>query len=132
MTDDSNHTCGKGVFANAAVPERVAALLQAMAVIYKNHIRSLDPADADGKLEIDAYGRLMRDYHAAAAKISALADVMRSYRDLPMADHDMAALKDAASIDAMEKLVLAQESLTALLRDRSAQYREMLDAMKKG
>lgn len=130
MSQDDMPTCGKGVAANAVLPERMAALLQAMALIYENHMRSLDSADAKGKLEIEAYTRLMRDFRAGAGHVSALADAMRSYRDLPPAEHDMAALMDAKSVEAMDVLVSAQENLLTLLTERATEFRAMLEEMK--
>jgi hypothetical protein len=131
MSEDDTPTCGKGIAANAVLPERIAALLAAMAAIYENHIRALDAAEANGKLEIDAYARLMRDFRAAAKEISGLADAMRSYRDLPMAEHDMAVLMDAKSIEAMEALVSAQEHLATLVTQRASEFRSMLEAMRR-
>jgi hypothetical protein len=131
MSDDGQHTCGKGIAGNAVLPDRVAALLQAMALIYENHMRALHPAEANGKLEIDAYTRLQRDFHAAAHQVSALAGAMRSYRDLPMADHDMAALTDASSIGAMREMIDAQEQLGTLLTQRASEFRKMLEAMEQ-
>lgn len=131
MSEDDTPTCGKGIAANAVLPERIAALLAAMAAIYENHIRALDAAEANGKLEIDAYARLMRDFRAAAKEISGLADAMRSYRDLPMAEHDMAVLMDAKSIEAMEALVSAQEHLATLVTQRASEFRSMIEAMRR-
>lgn len=130
MAEEEHHTCGKGVAANAVLPERMAALLTAMAVIYENHMRSLNANEAAGRQELDAYAHLARDYRSAAAQVNALAGAMRGYRDLPMAEHDMTALMDATSVSAMEALVLAQEALLAPLSERATEFREMLDAMK--
>jgi hypothetical protein len=131
MAEDEQQTCGKGVAANAILPERMAALLEAMAVIYDNHIRSLSVDDPAGKQEIEAYERLMRDYRASANQVSALAGTMRSYRDLLAANHDMAVLMDAKSVDAMEALVAAQEELATLVGARAAEFRAMLEEMRR-
>ena len=130
MSEDDTPTCGKGIAANAVLPERMAALLSAMSAIYENHMRALDAGEANGKLEIDAYTRLMRDFRATAGEVSGLADAMRSYRSLPMAEHNMTALMDAQSVAAMETLVTAQEELGALLTQRAAEFRQMLQSMK--
>lgn len=123
-------TCGKGLAENAVMPERMAKLLQATANVLENHIRSLDRADPNGNREIEAYERLVRDHRAAAIQVSALADAMRSYRDLPAADHDMLALGDARSVDVMDALVRAEEDLLSPLRDRAAEHGEMLRSMR--
>jgi hypothetical protein len=132
MSEDDTPTCGKGIAANAVLPERIAALLSAMAAIYENHMRALDAGEANGKAEIDAYTRLMRDFSATAGEVGALADAMRSYRTLPMAEHNMDALMDVRSVVAMEALVVAQEELGALLTQRASEFRKMLDGMKQG
>jgi hypothetical protein len=123
-------TCGKGLAGNAVMPERMAKLLQAIANVLENHIRSLERADPDGKREIEAYERLVRDHRAAAIEVSALADAMRSYRDLPVAEHDMAVLGDARSVEVMDALVRAEEELLSPLRDRVAEHAEMLRSMR--
>jgi hypothetical protein len=123
-------TCGKGLAENAVMPERMAKLLQATANVLENHIRSLDRNDPNGNLEIEAYERLVRSHRSAAREVGALADAMRSYRDLPVAEHDMSALGDARSVDAMDALVRAEEELLSPRRDRAAEHGEMLRSMQ--
>ena len=124
-------TCGKGLAKNAVVPERMARLLQATANVLENHIRSLNRKDSSGNREIEAYERLVRDHRAAAIQVDALAEAMRSYRDLPVAEHDMSALGDARSVDVMDALVRADEALLSPVRDRAAAHGEMLSSMKQ-
>src|ERR671918_1616113 len=93
MADDQP-TCGKGLAANAILPEKLAALMSAMATMLENHTRALDPNEANGRLERDAYQRLVRDQRTLASDLEALARAMQSYRDLPMPSHDMVPLTD--------------------------------------
>jgi hypothetical protein len=129
--DDGEWTCGKGLAANAALPERTANLLIAIAAVLDNHTRALDPGDASGELEISAYRRIVDEHRAAAERLAALARAMKSYRDLPMAEHDMAVLTNAESIAAMAAFVRAEEELVPLLRDRITEHREMLEQLKR-
>jgi hypothetical protein len=128
---DEEHTCGKGVAANAVIPERMGRLLGATADVLESHIRSVSGEDPGGRQEIAAYEHLVRDHRAAASALAALAETMRSYRDLPPAPHDMTALMDAASVEAMGKLVQAQQDLLSPLQERAAEYAEMMKQMRE-
>ena len=130
MAEDEEWTCGKGVAANAALPERMGLLLAAVADVLGNHMRSLDNSDANGAQELAAYQRLVDENRAAAGALAGLAATMRGYRDLPAAEHDMAKLMDVASVEVMEALVRAQEEVLALLQERVVQYTAMLKQMR--
>jgi hypothetical protein len=129
MAENEEWTCGKGVASNAALPERIGALLGAVSDVLQNHTRSLNAADANGAEEVAAYRRLVEEHRGAASALAGLAATMRGYRDLPPAEHDMVKLMDAASLEVMEALVRAQEDVLALLQQRAAQYGEMLRRM---
>jgi hypothetical protein len=105
-------TCGQGLAANAVVPERMAALLDATANVLQNHIRSLNPADAVARLERNAYEHIISEQRGVASKLSSLARAMRSYRDLPM----------AAFVD-------AEEGMLTMLQENVRSDRDMLGAM---
>ena len=131
MSENEEWTCGKGVAANAVLAERLGALLGAVSDVLQNHTRSLDAADANGAAELAAYRRLVEEHRGAASALAGLAATMRGYRDLPPAEHDIAKLMDAASVEVMGALVRAQEDVLALLQERAAQYGEMLRQMKE-
>jgi hypothetical protein len=124
-------TCGKGLAANAVIPERVAKLLEATANVLENHTRSLKEQGPKSNQELRAYERLAREHRSAAAQLSALAEAMKSYRDLPIVEHDMSALTDARSIDVLDTLVRAQQDVRAPLEERVAEYGEMLKTMRR-
>ena len=123
-------TCGKGVAANAVTPEHMGRLLEATAAVLENHIRALSADDPNGRLEIEAYERLVREHRAAANGLATLAEIMRSYRDLPPAPHDMAPLMDAASVETLAALVEAQRDLGELMQQRVTEYGAMLKQMR--
>lgn len=123
-------TCGKGVAANAVAPERMGRVLEAIAAVLTNHIRALSADDPNGRLEIEAYERLVRDHRTAANGLTALAEIMRGYSELPPAPHDMAPLMDAASVETLSELVEAQRDLGELMQQRAAEYGAMLKQMR--
>ena len=123
-------TCGKGVAANAVTPASMGRVLEATAAVLENHIRALSADDPNGRLEIEAYERLVREHRAAANGLATLAEIMRSYRDLPPAPHDMAPLMDAAPVETLVALVEAQRDLGELMQQRVTEYGAMLKQMR--
>jgi hypothetical protein len=123
-------TCGKGVAANAVTPEHMSRLLEALAGVLENHMRALSADDPNGRLELAAYERLVREHRAAANGLKTLAEIMRGYRDLPPAPHDMAPLMDAASVQMLAELVEAQRELGELMQQRADEYGAMLGQMR--
>src|SRR5262245_10207463 len=129
--DDNEWTCGRGVAANAVLPERIANLLAASGAVLDNHTRSLDSKNPNAKREATAYRRVIREHRAAAQRLVGLAETMKSCRDLTMAEHDMGVLTDSRSVDVMAAFVDAEEELLSLLRDRVAEHSAMLEQMKR-
>jgi hypothetical protein len=128
---DEQPTCGKGLAAHAVLPERIGALLTAMAELLQNHTRSLTSADTNSGRERAAYDRLVTKQRAIASSLEDLASAMRSYRDLPMGAHDESALSDRASLEVFAAFVRAEESLLALLQESAAEHRSMLGGIEK-
>jgi hypothetical protein len=128
MADDQP-TCGKGLAANAILPERLAALMNAMATMLENHTRALDPTETSGRLERDAYERLVRDQRALASGLEACARAMEGNRDLPMARHNMALLNDQASRAVLAAFIEAERDLITLLQKQAESYAVMLAQM---
>jgi len=126
----AEQTCGKGVAANAAAPERMSRVLEATAAVLENHMRALSGDDPNGREELAAYEHLAREHRAAANGLTTLAELMRSYRDLPPAPHDMAPLMDAASVETLGELVEAQRQLGELMQQRAEEYGAMLKQMR--
>ena len=128
MADDQP-TCGRGLAANAILPERLAALMHAMATMLENHTRALDPSETNGRLERDAYERLVRDQRVLASGLEALARAMVGNRDLPMAKHNMAPLGDQASRAVLAAFIDAERDLIALLQKQAENHAVMLAQM---
>jgi len=129
--EDEQQTCGKGLSSNAAIPEGMAKLLEATANVLENHTRSLNAKEANGNQELTAYEQLVQDHRAAAARLSALAQLMKDYRDLPMAEHELSVLTDARSIDLVDSLVRQHQELITPLQERLVQYNQILEAMRR-
>ena len=131
-SQDDEPTCGKGIAAGAALPERLAAIMRTMADMLESHIRALDPEESNGKAEIDAYDRLVSEHRSIGDRLDALAALMRSYRGLPVAAHDMDIIMDQRSYDAFAALVVQEQELSALMQERVKEHGEMLAGDREG
>lgn len=130
MADDQS-TCGKGLAASALLPERLAALMTSMAAVLENHLRALDPGEMSGRIEHDAYVRLVREQRTLASGLEALGRAMAGYRDLPGAKHDMLSLTDQTSRDLLSAFIQAEEEALRLLQNRVQEHRAMLSEMRR-
>src|SRR5438094_8012105 len=124
------HTCGKGLAENAALPAALGAVTAAMAQVLELHRRALDLGDPNAAKEREAYAKLVEEQRVVAAELQATANRMSGYRDLPMGRHDMTVMSDARSVDAFEKLVKARQELLALLQRTKAPDEQMVAAMR--
>lgn len=121
MSDEP--TCGKGLAEHSVLPRKLAAVASAMAEVLEHHRTSLDASDPGGRAEDDAYRTLAHDFRSIAVTLTATADRMAGYRDLPMASHDEAALMNPEAVEKFERFVQAERELLQLLQD-SAQTNE--------
>jgi hypothetical protein len=128
---DEQPTCGKGLAAHAALPEKLGALLAAMAELLENHTRSLPLEDANALLEREAYDRLSKDQHVVAASLKALAAAMRSYHGLPIASHDESTLTDQRSLHVFDSFIRAEEGVLVLLQRSVDEHRVMRSDMRQ-
>jgi len=122
-------TCGKGIAENSVLPATLSEVVAATARVLEVHMKALDPADANAKIELEAYRELASAHRKIASELSSLAERMAGYRDLPAARHDMAAMMSPAPRHAFAGLVQREEQLVALLERRIAQGRAMLVEM---
>ena len=119
-------TCGKGLAAHSALPAAMGELIDASAENLDAHLTALDPNDPQSRPEHDAYVALVAEHRRIAAQLAATADRMASYRALPMANHDPAAMAAPRVGTAFERLVRSEESLIAQLRNALEMHRSML------
>jgi len=130
VSDDGAPTCGRGLAANAPLPAAVAGLLAALATVLEVHMGALDLSDPMARREHEAYADLVKGHRAAAAGLQATAARMTGCRDLPMAAHDMAAMRRPEVLTSFERFVRVEEDLRALLDRRLPEDRAMVEAMR--
>ena len=118
-------TCGQGIAQNAALPAKLADVLAAVAENLENHLSALDPTDKASRPEFDAYVALATEHREIESRLRALAIQMEGYRNLPMANHDMAAMTSPKTTQTFERLVAEEEALSALLTSRVGQFRQI-------
>ena len=122
-------TCGQGVAANAALPAALGDVIAALARNLDTHQRALDLSDPAARQEHDAYTRLLSEQCALAEGLSATAQHMGGYRDLPMGKHDMQVMTAPPVLEAFQGFVHAEEQLLKLLQGRLEQDRAMLEVI---
>jgi hypothetical protein len=126
---DEPSTCGQGLASQSVLPDKLGELLAALARILEAHMRALDPADHDARMELDAYAALVTAYRDVADRLSGIAVQMADYRSLPIAAHDEAAMSDTVAHRAFENYVRLEQELAALLQRHVQEHREMLQQM---
>jgi hypothetical protein len=114
-TTDEPQTCGKGLAQHAAVPAKIASLLEALAENLALHIPTLVGDDPATRGERDAYTSLSAAYRDISSRLAATAVKMAGYRDLPMAAHDPQKLEDPALQDAYARYGELGRELRGLL-----------------
>jgi hypothetical protein len=122
-------TCGKGIAENSVVPKSLGELVAATARVLEVHMKALDLTDDNAKSELEAYGELATAHRRIAAELSSLAGRMASYRNLPMARHDMTTMMAPAPRHAFAGLVKQEERLVELLQSRLERDHVMLAQM---
>ena len=127
MEHGDRPTCGEGLAANAVLPAKLADLMAAQAEVLKRHTRALDPTDAAAQKELDAYKKLEHSHRDVASELVDLAEEMASYRELPMARHDMTVMADPeGQIEAFRRFVAVERELLALLQAKLEAEGELL------
>ena len=128
---DNPQTCGQGLAEHSAVPAKMAELIDALADNLELHMTALDLSDGRSVEECEAYASLVGQHRTIAAGLKTAAGQMAGYRDMPMGEHDAAAMNDPEIREAFERFVRLEEDLRALLEKRVPEDREMLSAMSK-
>ena len=124
-------TCGKGLAENSVLPRKLGDLTAAIAKILEIHMAALDCAEENGKQEHDAYMKLVMELREIAVRLESTADHMTGYRDLPIATHSEAVMRDPKAVHAFERFVEIKQEVLQLLQSGSEQDRAMLAAMQR-
>ena len=125
-------TCGKGLAENSALPAKLAQLVESVAEVLEVHMEALDLSDAKSRKERDAYLALVADHRKIASELQVTARRMAGYRDLPMGQHDPAAMAAPKPVEAFASFVEIEDELITLLRRRLESDRAMLRQMRGG
>jgi hypothetical protein len=126
---DDQQTCGKGLADRSTLTAALGELVASTARVLDVHMKALDLTDENGKREYDAYRELASAHRRIAIELADTAQRMVGYRTLPMARHDMAAMRSPAPRHAFAGFVEHEEALRTLLEHKLEQDRAMLAAM---
>ena len=129
MEQQDDWTCGKGLAASAVLPERLGAVMTAMAEVLHVHMEALDPEDDASKREHEAYRRVSQQLVQMASQLDVLAREMAAYRDVPMGRHDMEAMNRPIVRESFAAFVGRKQELLTLLQETEESDREMLEQM---
>jgi len=119
-------TCGQGLAEHAALPEKFADVIGAVAENLEIHLGALNPSDKRSRPELDAYVALATEHREIESRLRALALQMEGYRDLPMAEHDMAVMTSPNAAEAIQRLVEQEELLARWLNESLERHHRML------
>lgn len=100
-----------------------------MAENLATHMKVLDLTDQDSGAEYDAYQKLVQDLRQAAAQLHAIANQMKSYRDLPMGRHDEKAMTQPEVREVFESFLKRKQALLALLKQTAERDERLLETM---
>ena len=125
--DSEELTCGRGVAANAELPQHLADLVAAMAAVLEHHMTALPVSDADARAELEGYAAVVARARDAETALEELAQEMRAKRDLPAAPHDMSILMAPAAQAVFASLVEKEGTLAAVLERRLKEHAQLVD-----
>ena len=125
MTSEDQPTCGKGLAANAVLPEHLGHLMHAMADVLEAHVQTLDLDDENARRERAAYTSLIEQHRHIATQLADTAREMVGYRDLPMGRHHMEAM--AQQVEPFKTFVRQKRDLLSLLQEMDNEDRAMLE-----
>jgi hypothetical protein len=117
-------TCGAGLAAHASLPTNISEVLAAMADLLDRHQQALDITDENARPEHHAYVTLVLELRSIAAQLTAVAQRMTGYRDLPMGRHD--AERMSAQQTAFERFVRSERALLSDLTKAVSEHEAML------
>jgi hypothetical protein len=129
--EQEDWTCGKGLAASSALPERLSSVMAAMGEVLEVHMEALDLEDANSQREYDAYRSLSQQMRQIASELAAVSREMVAYRDLPMGRHDMEAMTRPNVRESFESLVRRKQDLLTLLRESGEVDQQLLEQMNE-
>jgi hypothetical protein len=112
---EEQQTCGRGLAENAAMPARLAGMIEAMADVLRVHLQALELDDEAAREEHAVYLHLVEEQRQAGGRLRAVAAEMAAARDLPMGRHDTETMRSPEVGDAYQRFVKARTELADLL-----------------
>jgi predicted glycosyl hydrolase (DUF1957 family) len=125
-TSQDEWTCGKGLAHHAAVPEKIAEFVAALASVLRTHLPTIDTEQPEGRAEWAAYDELATSYMDLADELARTAGRMKGYSSLAAAPHHDEALSDPVLKDVFARFVEVEDGLAELLRRSADENKEML------
>lgn len=123
-------TCGAGMAAHAALPSKLAEVMEATAALIDDHARWVGSSHDERALnEALLWASIAASHRNVADLSAALASQMQATRDLPDAPHDLASMgEDAGAL--MQRYVASARELAALLSEDADMMNSMLRTMQ--
>jgi hypothetical protein len=118
---EEQQTCGQGLAENAALPARLAEVIEAMADVLRVHLQALELDDEPAREEHAVYLHLVEEQRQAGGRLRAVAAEMAAARDLPMGRHDAQTMRSPEVGDAYQRFVKARHQLADLLGQLAGQ-----------
>jgi hypothetical protein len=112
---EEQQTCGRGLAENAALPARLAGMIEAMADVLRVHLQALELDDEAAREEHAVYLHLVEEQRQAGGRLRAVGGEMAAARDLPMGRHDTETMRSPEVGDAYQRFVEARTELADLL-----------------
>lgn len=126
---EHQRTCGQGLAEHSVLPALLGELIASVAENLEVHMEALDLTDENSQKEYDAYLELAKEHRQIASQLTATAQKMAGYRDLPMGRHDQQVMSGPKVLEAFKQLVTLEQELLTLLRERLEQDQKMLIEM---
>lgn len=126
MAHDDEPTCGKGIAAHAAIPQKLGALIDGLADNFEQHLPSLTDNDAATRGERAAYRSLLEQHREIATRLRKVGDEMASYKNLAMPAHDMAVLQAEPAAKAFEQYIVTLRATVAALQNVLAEDQQLV------
>lgn len=123
-------TCGRGVAANAELPEQLANIVAAVADVLEHHMTALPVVDEAAREELEGYASVVARARDAESALREMAREMRAKRDLPAAPHDMSILTAPAAQEVFLSLVEKERTLHALVERRLKEHSQLAAAQE--
>ena len=127
---DEQPTCGKGLAANASLPDLFGRVTAATAAILEAHLAMLDVSDPRSATEHAVYVAVAEEHRRAAEILLTIAGRMTGARDLPMGRHLDVPEANSEMGRAFAEFVEGETALRGILDARLVADRQMLAAIQ--